>query len=168
MEAIADAVGLRKPSLYHYVKSKDDILVLIHREFMELVFVRAESPGRSALSARQQLVEVMADILGLMGTHRGHVRVFFEHHRELPPKPKRQIALERDRYARMVADILSAGISAREFRPVDVRLASLAVFGMCNWAYQWYDPEGGLAPRDIAQTFGEYIVEGIGAHSGKH
>ena len=40
----------------------------------------------------------MKDILSLMVTHRGYVRVFFEHHRELPPEAKRYVTAQRDAY----------------------------------------------------------------------
>src|SRR5438552_16778543 len=40
MEDIANAVGLRKPSLYHYVRSKDQILARIHHAFMDRVIQR--------------------------------------------------------------------------------------------------------------------------------
>jgi AcrR family transcriptional regulator len=163
MEEIAAGVGLRKPTLYHYVKSKDEILVLIHREFMELVFAKAEDPARANLEPAARLAEFIADIIELMDSHRGHVRVFFEHHRELPRAAKRMIVAERERYQAMVRSTVEAGIAAGQFRAVDSRLATLALFGMCNWAYQWYDPDGRLQPKHIAKTFADYLFHGIGA-----
>jgi AcrR family transcriptional regulator len=84
MEDIAHAVGIAKPTLYHYFKSKDEILFWIHEEFIDLLINRHEQRLQALLDPNQLLLEVMADILELMETHRGHVRVFFEHHRELP------------------------------------------------------------------------------------
>jgi TetR/AcrR family transcriptional regulator, cholesterol catabolism regulator len=161
MDDIADAVGLRKPSLYHYIRSKDEILVLIHREFMALVHARAASPERAAMSPTQELIEMMTDIFELMRSHRGHVRVFFEHYRELPPQGKATIASERERYEDLMRSIVARGIEIGEFRQIDVRLATLAVFGMCNWAYQWYRPSGELTPREIAGRFADYLLNGI-------
>ena len=50
-----------------------------------------------------------------------------------------------------------------ELRPVDVRLATLAVFGTCNWAYQWYRREGKLDTRAIAYTFWDIFWRGLAA-----
>ena len=57
------------------------------------------------------------------------------------------------------------GIKSGEFRKVDPRLTTLAVFGMCNWAYQWYQPKGKLKPRQIADFFASLLFEGLAADS---
>ncbi|HZV49960.1 MAG TPA: TetR/AcrR family transcriptional regulator [Candidatus Dormibacteraeota bacterium] len=161
MEEIAAAVGIRKPSLYHYVRSKDEILTLIHREFMDLVISRAEARQAVAMSPEQQLLEFMADILELMHTHRGHVRVFFEHHRELPDAEREAVRQERDRYEAMVEAVIRQGIASGAFRPMDARLTTLALFGMCNWAYQWYRRGGPLRTREIAYAFWDLLLRGL-------
>ena len=40
----------------------------------------------------------MRDVRELMESDRGHVRVFFEHHRELPAEAHRESDRERDAY----------------------------------------------------------------------
>lgn len=163
MEDIADAVGIRKPSLYHYFKSKEDILISIHEEFLRVLLDRLDRRAELVVSPKQQLLEVIADILELMETHRGHVRVFFEHHGELTGARADEIRLKRDRYRERVESMMRAGIQTGEFRPVDVRLSSLALFGMCNWAYQWYRPNQTLRGREIAYVFWDIFISGIRA-----
>lgn len=161
MQDVAEQVGLRKPTLYHYVPGKADLLFLIHREFMDLVIARSQSRDGIQMTETQRLLEVMGDILELMHSHRGHVRVFFEHYRELPERYRAQIARQRDAYESMVADVIQAGIASGEFRQMDARLTTLALFGMCNWAYQWYRLDGPLRTRDIAYVFWNIFVNGI-------
>jgi hypothetical protein len=103
----------------------------------------------------------MADILDLMRTHRGYVRVFFEHYRELPDEQKAAIKGKRDAYEAAVRQIIEDGVAAGELRNVDPRMATLALAGMCNWAYQWYDPEGPLSSREVAQVFSRILIGGI-------
>src|SRR5262245_21158867 len=161
MENIADAVGVRKPSLYHYFKSKDELLFWIHEEFVDLLLERHVARLKLPLTSTQLLHEIMADILELMETHRGHVRVFFEHHRELTGGRKEKIKLKRDRYHTMVEDVVRRGVETGEFRSLDVRLATLAIFGTVNWAYQWYQTEGPLRPREIAYVFSDLLLTGM-------
>jgi len=71
----------------------------------------------------------------LMETHRGHVRVFFEHHRELPAEARGPIRLKRGRYEKIVEGLIGEGIELGVFRATDPHMAALATFGMCNWAY---------------------------------
>ena len=97
----------------------------------------------------------------VLKTHRGHVRVFFEHYRELPEEEQRLVRQERDRYEASVEEVIEAGIRAAEFRPVNVRLTTLALFGMCNWAYQWYRKGGSMRTREIGYEFWQVFLRGI-------
>ncbi len=162
MDDIARAAGVGKSTLYHYFSSKDEILFWIHEEFIDHLIERHEKRLTAHLHASVLLLEVMADILELMETHRGHVRVFFEHHRELPTARRETIRAKRNHYEAMVEDIFVSGIASGEFRDTDPKLVSLAMFGMCNWAYQWYKPQGALRTRDIAYLFWSYLVHGVG------
>jgi AcrR family transcriptional regulator len=162
MDDIAREVGVAKPTLYHYFPSKDDILHAIHEEFIDLLISRHEARAGTGLRPEQLLLEAMADILELMETHRGHVRVFFEHHRELPAEARGPIRVKRDRYEQIVEGLIGEGIKLGVFRHTDPHLATLATFGMCNWAYQWYRPGGALRSREIAYRFWNYLVYGLG------
>jgi hypothetical protein len=46
---------------------------------------------------------------------------------------------------------------------MDPRLASLALFGACNWAYQWYYPVAGDEPRAMAYAIWDLLMRGIRA-----
>jgi AcrR family transcriptional regulator len=162
MDDIAAEVGVAKPTLYHYFPSKDDILHAIHEEFIDLLISRHEGRIGTGLRPEQLLLEAMADILELMETHRGHVRVFFEHHRELPEEARGPIRVKRDHYEKIVEDLIREGIEMGVLRETDAHLAALATFGMCNWAYQWYRSGGQLRSREIAYQFWNYLVYGLG------
>ncbi|MCZ7422134.1 TetR/AcrR family transcriptional regulator [Verrucosispora sp. WMMA2121] len=161
MDDIAEVVGVAKATLYHYFQSKDEILHWIHDELIELLVSRHQRRLGAGLGPDQLLLEVMADILELMETHRGHVRVFFEHFRELPASAQDNIREKRQRYDDMVLQVFTDGIGSGVFRDVDVRLASFAAYGMCNWAYQWYEPRGALRSREVAYQFWSYLVRGL-------
>ena len=163
MEHIADAVGIAKASLYYHFQSKEQLLLAIHEEFIELLLQRHGNRAGRGLAPEQQLLEVMGDILELMETHRGHVRVFFEHHRELPTDARPLIRSKRDRYERDVQRLFEEGVARGTLRPVEPRMATLALFGMCNWAYQWYRVGGTLRSREIAYTFWALLMRGVGA-----
>jgi TetR/AcrR family transcriptional regulator, cholesterol catabolism regulator len=96
-----------------------------------------------------------------MDTLRGHVRVFFENYRELSEQDQVTIRAKRDRYQQIMEGTIARGVRDGEFREVDPRLTSLAVFGMCNWAYQWYAPEGELSSSAIADAFYELLLGGL-------
>jgi AcrR family transcriptional regulator len=161
MDDIAREVGVAKPTLYHYFPSKDDILHAIHEEFIDLLIGRHEARAGTGLRPEQLLLEAMADILELMETHRGHVRVFFEHHRELPAEARGPIRIKRDRYEKIVEDLIGEGMEMGVLRQTDPHLATLATFGMCNWAYQWYRPKGPQTIGQISEYFANLAVAAV-------
>lgn len=163
MEDIAAAVGIRKTTLYHYFRSKDEILACIHDEFLDLLIERQQQRATLDMRPDQLVLETMEDILELMDTHHGHVRVFFEHHRELPPQAHEAIARKRKHYEEQVRATIRDGVEQGVFRQLDPGMATLALFGTCNWAYQWYDRDGPLSARQIAHTFWDMLLRGIGS-----
>lgn len=168
MGDIAAAVGIAKPTLYHYFRGKDEILLHIHHEFIDLLLSRHESRVSSASSAVSELLDLMTDMLDLMQTHPGHVRAFFEHHRELPPERRDEMRAKRDAYMQVVESTIRRGIEQGDVRQVNVSMTALAVFGICNWAYQWYQPAGALSTRAIAEMFWDLVISGLAPRAEAH
>jgi TetR/AcrR family transcriptional regulator, cholesterol catabolism regulator len=163
MEQIAVAAGLAKPTLYHYFRSKEDILRGIHEAFIDPLLTRQEERRGLQLAPADQLLGAMTDILGLMETRRGYVRVFFEHYRELSGPVRREIRVKRNRYQQLVRDAVTQGIDDGTFRGVDPDVATMAVFGMCNWAYQWWRPGSGMDSALTAQELWDIVIRGLAA-----
>lgn len=165
MADIAAAVGVRKPTLYHYFKSKDEILYWIHEEFIDMLIDGHELREAAGLAPLDLITGVVADVIRLMETHKGHVRTFFEHHRELPDDWRESSLAKRDHYQRMVEHILEKGSEGGAFRRVDPKLTSFAIFGMVNWTYQWFRPGGAMSADAVAKEFVEILLHGIGTDS---
>jgi AcrR family transcriptional regulator len=161
LETVAQAAGIKKPTLYHYFSSKDEILFEIHEELIDHLIAKQEA--RSGMSASDVLREVIADVMENISLRREYTRVFFEHFRELAPEHRATIAARRDRYAAMIEAEIQRGIESGEFRPIDVRLTMLAFFGMLNWAYQWYHSDGPLTREKVSEFFFELLCMGISA-----
>jgi AcrR family transcriptional regulator len=161
MEQIAAAAGIAKPTLYHYFRAKDEILRGIHETFIDILLERQDERSRLGLAPSDLLLGAMTDIFGLMETHRGHVRVFFEHHRELPDMARQEIRVKRDRYQQLIQDTVTEGIRTGAFRDVDPGTATLAIFGICNWAYQWWRPGSSADPALTAQKMWDLIIRGL-------
>ena len=162
MEDVALSVKIAKPTLYHYFRSKEEILQSINEEFIQLLIDKYLERVSSGLEPEELMLGAMKDIFSLMVTHRGYVRVFFEHHRELSPEAKRYVAAQRDSYESLVQSAIAAGQARGTLAAdVDSKLITLALFGMCNWAYQWFDPHGRFTAEEIATTYWRLLVKGI-------
>lgn len=161
MDDIAEAVGLRKPTLYHYVRSKAEIIVWIHDDVMGRLLEKLETNVAEGIEPREGLRQVVADILEIMDTKPGYLRVFFEHHREIPEPLRTKATRSRDRYQWLVESLIQDGIRRGTFRKVPVRVATLALFGITNWSYQWYHPGGDLSYLEIADELLDVFLKGV-------
>lgn len=148
--AIAARVGTAKATVYHYFRAKHDILFAIHDDWIEhliATFRRREAENDDPL---ELLHAVFRDLLALIDAKPGHVRVFFECFRELPPDLLADARTKRDLYERLVEETLLRGMRDGAVTWQDPRTAAFGLFGMCNWAYQWYRPGGRLHHAQIA------------------
>lgn len=164
MEDIAEHVGLAKPTLYHYFRGKDEILLEIHTAMIEVILTSHErrlpaGPGRWA----ELLKGMIGDVIRLMETHPGHLRIFFEHQRELPDLYKADIRQKRNLYRDHVRNVIIGGIADGEFRDVDPELTTLAVLGLSNWTYQWLSPGGTYTAAQVTDVFYGLVIEGLSA-----
>ena len=168
MQAIAERTGIRKASLYHYFRSKDELLVELHETLMTVV-IGSHLDRRTAerLGPRDELRAMMRDVIGLMDSHPGYLRIFFESYRELPPGARTSVAAQRSRYRQLVADVITAGNELGEFRDVDPDLTSLAVLSLMNWTYQWFSRSGPLSTDEVADHFWSMLLNGIGTGPGR-
>lgn len=162
LEQIAGEVGVAKASLYYYFKSKEDLLVALHQEMMVLLLdSQAARMADGALSREEVLRGIMHDIVGLMESHPGRLRIFFEAYRELPASVRAEISDQRREYRQSLTKLLAQGIAAGEFQESDPELTSLAILGMCNWSYQWFRADGSRRAGDIADRFHELVMAGL-------
>ncbi|HZV51938.1 MAG TPA: TetR/AcrR family transcriptional regulator [Candidatus Dormibacteraeota bacterium] len=156
LEDVAQAMGMRKAGLYHYVRSKSHLLFLLFDRAWELGFQRIadvpaiEDPG-------ERLAELIRRHVGLVAERKSLFTVFFGHRPRFDDAAE-QTFLEKERryvgvFARAVRDAAEAGLIPR----VDPRRGAMALLGMTSWVYKWYDPAG-ASPDQIADDFVSLVL----------
>jgi TetR/AcrR family transcriptional regulator, cholesterol catabolism regulator len=161
MLSIAAAANLQKASVYHYFKSKSDILLQIHNDFMELLFEQLSELPRGQVPPDERLRGVIGHIIALMETHSAYVRTFFEHYRDLSGASRREMKSRRELYEETIVEIIRDGVAEGIFRPIDPTYATMAIYGMCNWTYHWYGKVGPANSEAIADTMWDIVGRGM-------
>ncbi len=159
--AIADRVGTAKATVYHYFRAKHEILYAIHDAWIDDLLTMYEERLRTGAEPVALLHSVFHDLLVLIDRRPGHVRVFFEYFRELPPESQAAARVKRDRYEALVEAAVTDGIRSGILRSLDARTTTLALFGMCNWAYRWYSPTGRYGPETVADQLFSVFLDGV-------
>jgi len=162
MQMLADEVGLGKPTLYHYFKSKTEILFAIHQMHIAALIEGLDSDKRRGVSPEELLIHAARDILEEIAYHPGYVRAFFEHYGELEGAKRAEIRARRQDYFDKLCDIIKAGVASGAFRKCDVEITVYAFLGMCSWAYHWYPSLADrIPPRKLAETLCATFLQGL-------
>ncbi|WPD19503.1 MULTISPECIES: TetR/AcrR family transcriptional regulator [Thermaerobacter] len=166
MQDIADAVGLQKASLYHYIRSKEALLLKIAGETMRLFHAELDRIEAAGGSAADQLAAAIRAHVRVVAEHQETLTVLFRESHALPPEHAEKVRGETGRYTRRLTALIARGVATGEFRPVDPGAACLAILGACNWMYRWYSADGRLSPAQIGEQFVQVILHGLLAPRG--
>jgi AcrR family transcriptional regulator len=168
VQDIADAVGILKGSLYHHVKSKEDLLYLIVKEPIARIYERMTEIVAGDLPAGEKLRRAILAHLEAFDQHYPHLFVYLHEREEMKRRFREQFRLSPKQYERCWQQILREGVKSGEFRPdLDVQVVSYGLLGMLNWLYKWYDPRGRLGVREVADQFSTLALAGLAATAPK-
>lgn len=164
MNEVAEACGLSKASLYHYVSDKYQLLVYIcegHierlRALVREVAQMEQEPEEKLRLMVQRFVEEYADA-------QNEHRVLTEDVKFLLPQDQKRIL---DGEREVVAAMAQAMIGVRPELEAS-RMAkplTMLLFGMINWMFMWLKPDGDLTHEKMAVVVTEMLFGGIGAVS---
>jgi AcrR family transcriptional regulator len=163
---LCTANGLGKGALYHYIRSKEELLAAIHDRVMDEVMAGADRVRANGGSPSEQLTQLGHELLDVIHRYPDHVWVFLHEFPALTGERAEHFRVRRREYEKRVEAVLRAGIRSGEFRKVDARLASFAWLGMHNYTYLWLKGGGRLSARDVAAPFADLFIHGIAGPAG--
>ena len=161
MSEIADEVGIRKPSLYHHVRKKEDLLFAIHEQLIDELTAETEQAIASVQDPAEKLAASLRVALGFVSRNTDAVTVFLQERRELRGRRWRELVAKRDAYEHLIQDLIAEGTRRGTFVDVDPAIASKAVLAMANWGYTWFDPEGPMSADEVADVFAGIAIRGL-------
>jgi TetR/AcrR family transcriptional regulator, cholesterol catabolism regulator len=161
MQDIAEAVNLQKASLYHHVSSKQEILLALLDQALDLLTERVAEIVHQDLPADEKLRQAIRCYLGALVEKRDLSSVLLLEHRSLEPKFHLRHIPRRDRFERLWRDLLQEGISTGMFQSTDPALAARALLGVMNWTITWYRPSGLLSILQISDHIAGLFLGGL-------
>lgn len=158
---IGDYLDISQSSLYYHAKNKPQILIDLNSEFMNDLVDAMEAIAALDTDPLEKLRVVILELLSVVAEHKAVVTVVLHERRSLPPDAARKIQAQRDRVDMIIDGIVADGIAAGQIVQRSPALVRLALTGMTNWAYTWFDPDGPLTATDIAESFSALLFDGI-------
>jgi AcrR family transcriptional regulator len=166
MSDIADAVGITKAGIYHYVKSKQDLLFAIMNFGMDRLEIQVITPARAVIDAEQRLRAILRNhaLLIIEGSRpEGYspLTVLNDEMAGLTPAHRRKVQLRKRAYLNLLRDTLRQLKDEGKLKDVDATVAAFSLFGMLLWLSRWYKPDGRLTGDEVANEIEKIALGGL-------
>ena len=162
MKDIAEALGVRAPSLYNHVRSKQDILFAIMDKAMDRALAALEEALAGVEDVSEQLRRATESLVLDFLRFPAEVTVCNTEVRSLEAANRLAIVAKRDEYAARVRRIIERGCQSERFSTRTPQIAAFAVLEMGNSAKSWFRPSGRYPDTFVASEYGEFALRVVG------
>ena len=161
LQDIADRFGVLKGSLYHYIRSKDDLLF----EVIRSVYLGGLDNVRAIADADHP--DARTKLLAIV---RGHVRYVIDNLTEITVflrdlehlSQERRDTLPLHDYTAITTTAIAAAQSAGYVQAhLDPHLAAMTVLGAGNWVYRWFRHDGPRTSDVVVEQCADILIGGL-------
>jgi AcrR family transcriptional regulator len=160
MEDLSRAAGISKSSIYHHVRSKEELLRRAVGRALDGLFAILEEPAAQEGPAVKRLEHVVRRMTAVLVAELPYVTLLL---RVRGNTEAEQWALQRRReFDHRVAELVAAAVAEGDLRgDVEPRLATRLLFGMINSMVEWYRPEAGTPADSLADAVVHLAFDGL-------
>jgi AcrR family transcriptional regulator len=161
MRDLARVTGMSLAGMYHYVAGKEELLHRIQRRCFERVLDGASRALAPLADPEERLRAFIRHHVTFFASHMAEMKVLSHEAESLSGPPHEEILALKRRYVALLERLIrDLGADER-----DARVGAYALFGMMNWIYTWYRPDGPVPADDLAARFAELFLRGLPAAS---
>jgi len=156
---LAEAMGVRKGSVYSHIESKQDLLYETLHDGA-VAFHGALDLIPEMLPAVDKLRLALRAHLGIVAAQLDVATVWTREWRYLEGARREEFVAARRRYEERIRGLFQEGVELSELRAdLDVSTAALVFLSAANWAYTWLQP--GRDTEALADRVFALLVEGM-------
>jgi AcrR family transcriptional regulator len=165
MNEIAAAVGLSKPTLYHYFRSKEELLVRIYSDVLDESLEMGRHTVAGAATPLDAIRDLITSRVVYTCEHQALLKVCFEEEHELPPELAGEVLSRRRAFERLFVAALERHLA--EHPDVQLGMAPKVYVNMClgavNWCYKWYGASGPNTPEELGRQMAATLTASLEA-----
>lgn len=162
VDELVREAGVTKGAFYYYFKSKDEVLELLHNQFLDYELDIARKVSHSEGTPTEKLHDLVGNLIRSIVQHRLTVVVFFQEIDRLPSERRLEIERRRRVYQQEFEDVIREGIAKGCFHAdLDPVIATLGIFGLCNYTYRWLNPKGRVSVDEVIRMFTNMVLRSV-------
>lgn len=163
MNEIAAAVGLSKPTLYHYFRSKEELLVRLYSDVLDESLEMGRRTVAAAATPLDAIRDLIASRVAYTCRNQALLKVCFEEEHELPADLAAEVLQRRHAFEDLFIDALEQHLSQQPqlLAGVTPKVYVNMCLGAANWCYKWYRPSGSATPEELGRQIASTLTAAI-------
>jgi AcrR family transcriptional regulator len=163
MKDVANELGVRAPSLYNHIESKQEILQRIVTTGMARILAYQEAALESTDDVHEQVRRMTAAHVLVHIRHRRSAVVGDRELANLEEPKQSEIRAQRERYESRFRAVIERGMAEGAFHVNSAKLASFAIIELAGSVSVWFREDGPLSDYDVAEEYSQLALRLIGA-----
>lgn len=158
MADIGAALGIRGPSVYRHIRSKQDVLAAIMIQTMNLLLAGQNTAIEAGGDAAQRVRRMVETHVRFHALHREQAFVGNREIGNLEPANRDKVLELRRQYENGLRDVIAEGAKAGLFSVTSARLASYAILDMGMGVAAWFREGGPSSSDEIALAHADFAL----------
>jgi AcrR family transcriptional regulator len=160
LDDIAARLNVSKPTLYYYVKNKDEILLQCVSQGLEMTLEGIEASRVAGGNAVDQLRACMQAYTDIVMQPFGMclIRVGDE---EVPEPSRTELRRMKSEIDLAFRRLVAQGVEEGSLQPCDPKMTAFVIAGALSWIGRWYQPGGEYTPDQISQQCIATLCSGV-------
>jgi TetR/AcrR family transcriptional regulator, cholesterol catabolism regulator len=158
---IANALGMTKAGLYHYINGKKELLFDIMNFGLDELDAEVVTPARAVPDASARLRFIIAGHARLVTRGQGAITILVDEITALTPAQSRKITSRKREYFECLRGLLNRLKEEGRLQDVDTTAATFSLLGMINWLSRWFRQDGDLTEEQVAEQIARIALHGL-------
>ncbi|GGC89415.1 TetR/AcrR family transcriptional regulator [Chelatococcus reniformis] len=160
LDDVAAELGVTKPALYYYAKSKDELIFACGKRALDALAVVLDKSGGPNLTARQRLCRFFALYAEVICEDFGRCLALTEPG-DLSPDSRTKTVAGRRALNHAIREMIRDGVKDGSLRACDERALSMALFDSFNGLARWFDSDGAQALAEVVEQYLAIFLQGV-------
>ncbi|MFN3533804.1 MAG: TetR/AcrR family transcriptional regulator [Desulfatiglandales bacterium] len=161
MREIARTLDVRPSTLYHYFKSKEDVLFRIMETAMEESLRGLRSLRQSDLPPKNKLIQMLEYYASYYLEHSDRLTLLVNEISSLSPAMRGRLIEKEKEFVNLFRSLLERLCEEGEVLNIHPTSAIFSFFGMIHYTVKWYNPDGPISPESLSKEIVRIFTQGI-------
>lgn len=161
MNDIAEAAGLTKAGIYHYIRGKEELLFEIMTYAMDNLDERIVGPAQEVADAEERLRRIVEGHTRNLLEGVGAITIVLEEMPALTSAHRRIIKARKRAYFDFIRNTIEQLECEGRLRSISPTTAAFSLLGMILWISRWYRRDGKMSAEQVLRDYVEIAMNGL-------